>query len=199
MPRWKPSARPKATFGTAPFEGHFTTKLEGSWKEERLDIPAGSLIVPIAQPKARLLMTLLEPQCSDSYAAWGFFSTAFEQKEYMEPYVAEDVAKQMLASDPALAEAFKKRLATDAEFAKSPEARLDFFYRRHPSYDSRFNLYPVYRIAEEVKAHHPRAAVRRHSAATVQRLHSRADARAGCQSCKLLIRAPILRAVRSAH
>jgi hypothetical protein len=137
----------KTSFGSEPFEGHFITKLEGSWKEERQDIPAGSLIVPIAQPKARLVMTLLEPQSSDSYAAWGFFSTAFEQKEYMEAYVAEEVAKQMLASDPALAEEFKKRLATDADFAKSPRARLDFFYKRHPSYDTRFNLYPVLRIA----------------------------------------------------
>ena len=123
------------------------TTLVGSWKEEKLDIPAGSLIVPIAQPKARLLMALLEPQCSDSYAAWGFFSTAFEQKEYMEPYVAEDVARQMLASDPALAAEFNKRLATDAAFAKNPEARLDFFYERHASYDTRLNLYPVLRIA----------------------------------------------------
>jgi hypothetical protein len=137
----------RVTFGTAPFEGHFTTKLEGVWKEERLDVPAGSLIVPIAQPKARLVMTLLEPQSGDSFASWGFFSAAFEQKEYMEAYVAEDVARQMLASDPALAEEFKKRLATDAEFAKNPQARLDFFYQRHPSYDTRFNLYPVLRIA----------------------------------------------------
>ncbi len=65
----------------------------------------------------------------------------------MEAYVAEDVAKQMLASDPALAEEFKKRLATDAEFAKNPQARLDFFYQRHASYDTRLNLYPVLRIA----------------------------------------------------
>jgi hypothetical protein len=137
----------QVTFGSAPFEGHFTAKLDGAWKEEKQDIPAGSLIVPIAQSKARLILTLLEPQCGDSYAAWGFFNSAFEQKEYMEAYVAEDVAKQMLASDPALAEEFKRQLATDADFARSPQARLDFFYKRHPSYDQRLNLYPVLRIA----------------------------------------------------
>jgi hypothetical protein len=137
----------KVTFATSPFEGHFTAKLEGQWKEEKLDIPAGSLIVPIAQPKARLILTLLEPLAGDSYASWGFFNAAFEQKEYMEPYVAEQVAKDMLASDPKVAAEFKQRLATDAAFAKDPQARLEFFYKRHPSYDQRLNLYPVMKIA----------------------------------------------------
>ena len=137
----------KVTFSTAPFEGHFTATLEGQWKDERQDIPVGSLIVPIAQPKARLILTLLEPRAGDSYAAWGFFNSAFEQKEYMEPYVAEQVALEMMASDPAVAAEFKRLLATDAEFARSPQARLDFFYKRHPAYDQRLNLYPVLRIA----------------------------------------------------
>lgn len=137
----------KAEFATRPFEGHFLAKLTGEWKTEKRDIPAGSLVVPIAQPKARLIMALLEPQASDSYAAWGFFNIAFEQKEYMEAYVAEDVAREMLAHDPALATEFKRKLASDAAFAKDPQARLDFFYQRHPSYDEQLNLYPVLRIA----------------------------------------------------
>ena len=111
------------------------------------DIPAGSLIVPIAQPKARLIMTLLEPQAGDSYAAWGFFNIAFEPKEYMEPYVAEDVARDMLSRDSALAAQFKQKLATDPAFAKDPQARLDFFYKHHPSYDEQLNLYPILRIS----------------------------------------------------
>jgi hypothetical protein len=137
----------KAEFATKPFEGHFLAKLTGEWKPERRDIPAGSLIVPIAQPKARLIMALLEPQASDSYAAWGFFNIAFEQKEYMEPYVAEAVARDMLAHNPAIAAEFKQKLATDPTFAKDPQARLDFFYKHHPSYDETLNLYPILRIA----------------------------------------------------
>jgi hypothetical protein len=136
----------KVAFGKAPFEGRFTATLDGEWKSERQDIPAGSLIVPIAQPKARLVLTLLEPRAEDSFAAWGFFNAAFEQKEYMEAYVAEQVGKEMLASDPAVAAEFKQRLATDPEFARNPQARLDFFYKRHASYDQRLNLYPVFRI-----------------------------------------------------
>jgi hypothetical protein len=105
--------------------------------------------VPIAQPNARLVMTLLEPQDPDSLAAWGFFSTAFEPKEYMEPYVAEQVAEDMLAHDPRVAEAFRKKIAEDPAFAASPAARLEFFYRRHSAWDERLDLYPVYRVGSQ--------------------------------------------------
>ena len=132
-------------FGEASLEGHLTATLAGAWRHERRRIPAGSIYVPMAQPAARLVMALLEPQSSDSFAAWGFFNNAFERKEYMEGYVAEDIAADML-KDPAVAAEFRKRLAEDSAFAASPNARLDFFYRRHPSFDERLNLYPVYRI-----------------------------------------------------
>ena len=135
----------RVTYSKASFEGHTTLTLEGGWQAEPRPIPSGSLFVPIAQPNSRLVMTLLEPRSPDSLAAWGFFDTAFENKEYMEPYVAEPVAREMLARDPQLAELFRKRLAEDPEFAANPQARLDFFYRRHPSWDERLNLYPVYR------------------------------------------------------
>jgi hypothetical protein len=137
----------KVTLSTTTFESHTMATLAGEWKPEKRDIPAGALIVPIAQPKARLILTLLEPQSADSYASWGFFNGAFEPKEYMEPYVAEQVAQEMLASDPEVAQAFKKRLAEDPDFAKSPDARLEFFYRRHASWDEQINLYPILRIA----------------------------------------------------
>jgi hypothetical protein len=52
----------------------------------------------------------------------------------------------MLAKDPALRAEFEKRLAEDAAFAADPSARLEFFYRRHPSWDERYGLYPVLRV-----------------------------------------------------
>jgi hypothetical protein len=131
--------------GTKIEEGHVRVEVKGGWREEARDLPAGSLFVPIAQPKSRLLMSLLEPEAPDSYVAWGRFNAAFEQKEYMEDYVAEAVAREMLAADPALEREFQRRLAEDPAFAASPRARLDFFYQRHPSWDDRFRLYPVYR------------------------------------------------------
>jgi len=135
------------TYSKEPFEGHTTLAIEGSWKPEQRSVLAGSLFVPIAQPNARLAVALLDPQGVDSFAAWGFFDTAFEAKEYMEDYVAEQVGAEMLARDPSVAAEFKKRLAEDPQFASSPGARLEFFYRRSPSWDERLNLYPVYRVA----------------------------------------------------
>lgn len=139
----------EVTFGKTPFEGHFATTVTGEWAKERRDVSAGSLFVPIAQPKARLVMTLLEPASPDSLLAWGFFSTCFERKEYMEAYVAEQVALEMMAKDEALAAEFQAEIDADPEFAKSSAKRLDFFYSRHPSWDERLNLYPIMRVAKE--------------------------------------------------
>ena len=139
----------KTEFAARPMEGHQRLAVTGAWSAETRDIGAGALFVPTAQPRARLLMALLEPQAPDALAAWGSFNNAFEQKEYMEDYVAEDVARQYLARDPALAAQFAARLREDPEFAASPAARLQFFARRHESWDERYNLYPVLRVAAD--------------------------------------------------
>jgi dihydropteroate synthase len=119
--------------------------VQGGWKPEPRALDRGALFVPIAQPKARLVMAMLEPQAPDSLLAWGAFNNAFERKEYMEEYVAEDVAREQMAADPALAAEFRKKVESDPVFAKNPSARLEFFARRHTSWDERFNLYPVMR------------------------------------------------------
>ena len=135
----------QATFSPTSFESHQRLKVEGSWKPEPRNLGKGALFVPIAQPKARLVMALFEPQAPDSLLAWGEFNNAFERKEYMEEYVAEDVAREQMARDPALAAEFRRKVETDPAFAKNAHARLEFFARRHPSWDERFNLYPVLR------------------------------------------------------
>ncbi len=132
-------------FGAGSFEGHQSLSVTGSWKHEVRALGKGALFVPIAQPKARLVLALFEPQAPDSMLAWGSFNNAFERKEYMEEYVAEDEARAQMAANPALAAEFKHKVDTDAEFAKNGNARLDFFARRHASWDERFNLYPVMR------------------------------------------------------
>jgi hypothetical protein len=138
-------------FSPQSVEGHQTLSLDGAWTAETRDVGAGALFVPIAQPKARLVSALLEPQAPDSLAAWGMFNIAFEKKEYMEAYVAEDVAREQLAADPALADEFKRRLAEEPGFAENPAARLELFARRHASWDGRYNLYPVMRIDQAPK------------------------------------------------
>lgn len=133
-------------FSTAPFEGRTRAQLAGAWQAESRNIPAGSLFVPIEQPRARLLMVLLEPQAPDSFASWGFFNGCFEHKEYVEPYVVEIIARDLMKADPALAAEFERKLAQDAAFAADPAARREFFYRRHASWDERFGLYPIVRV-----------------------------------------------------
>jgi hypothetical protein len=138
----------KVAFSPTPFEGCMRAKLDGAWMSETHTIERGSLFVPIAQPCARLMMALLEPRAPDSLAAWGFFNACFEQKEHIEPYVAEQIAREMLAERPELEQEFKRRLTEEPVFAASATARLEFFLRRHSSWDTRFNLYPVLRVEE---------------------------------------------------
>ncbi|MEP6548550.1 MAG: M14 family metallopeptidase [Gammaproteobacteria bacterium] len=134
------------TFSSGPFEGRLRSTLHGAWVEQQSDIPEGSLYIPVKQPLARLIVALLEPQAPDSFASWGFFNACFEQKEQMEPYVAEIAAAGILSRNPAIAAALTKRTQDDAGFAGDPTARLQFVLRHHESWDARYNVYPVLRV-----------------------------------------------------
>jgi murein tripeptide amidase MpaA len=134
-------------FSSTPFEGRTRARIAGAWRKEHQDVGAGSLFVPIAQARARLAMVLLEPQAPDSFAAWGFFNGWFEHKEYVEPYVIEIMARDLMSADPSLATEFERKLKDDPAFAADPAARREFFYRRHPAWDARFGLYPILRVA----------------------------------------------------
>jgi Zinc carboxypeptidase len=136
----------EVSFSAAPFEGRMRAHLTGAWHKEMHDPQDGALFVPIAQPLARLVVALFDPRAPDSFAAWGLFNACFEQKEHMEPYVAEQIARDMIDQDPRLAYEFWRKCEHDAKFAASPVARLEFFLRRHASWDARYNLYPVLRV-----------------------------------------------------
>lgn len=126
------------------FEGHQTLTVKGAWTKEKQPLPAGTLYVPVAQKNVQMVAHLLEPQGPDSLVTWGFFNNHFEQKEYIEEYLVEPFARELLAKDAAVKAAFEEKLK-DPAFAKDPRARLRFFAERHPAWDPRFNLYPVYR------------------------------------------------------
>ena len=136
----------RVEFSGVPFEGCQRATLIGQWRDEKQPIAAGSLLVPVTQRLSRLVLALLEPQAPDSLAAWGYFNACFEQKEQMERYVAEQIAREMLAADAKLREEFERAVANDPQFAADATARLDFFLRRHASWDARFNLYPILRL-----------------------------------------------------
>jgi hypothetical protein len=136
----------RVAFSSQPFEGRMRATISGAWETLDREIAARPLFVPIAQPLARLIVALLEPEAPDSFAAWGFFNACFEQKEHLEPYVAEQIARSVLTADPKLRHVFETRLAQDAAFRADPVARLEFFCRHHPSWDERLNCYPIYRV-----------------------------------------------------
>ena len=130
----------------APFEGRFLPLFKAEVVREQRTFPAQSVVVPLAQESARVAVQLLEPQAPDSFVAWGFFNAIFEQKEYGESYVLEQLAREMMAADPALRAEFELRVETDELFAASAQARLEFFYQRSPYWDREMNLYPIGRI-----------------------------------------------------
>jgi hypothetical protein len=134
------------TWPQGPFEGHYMPRFDVEHTRETRIFPAGSVILPLAQPSGKVLMNLLEPEAPDSLVRWGFFNAIFEEKEYGEPYVLEALAREMMANDPALRKEFEELLAADEEFAASPLARLRYFYKRSPYWDPQMNLYPVGRI-----------------------------------------------------
>lgn len=131
---------------SGPFEGRLMPSFKAEAVRERRTLPAGSVIIPLAQESAKVAINLLEPEAPDSLVHWGFFNATFEQKEYAENYILEKLAREMLVASQELREEFEKKLASDPGFAASPRARLEFFYRRSPYWDKQMNLYPVGRI-----------------------------------------------------
>jgi hypothetical protein len=115
---------------------------------EPMSFPAGSALVRLNQRLSRVVMAWLEPAAPDSALQWGFFDSIFEQKEYGEAYVLEELAREMMAKDPKLKAEFERKVSSDPVFAANPYARLEFFYERSPWYAAnRMGLYPVGRLS----------------------------------------------------
>jgi len=138
-------------WASGPFEGRLLPTFKATTVSEERTFPAGSVIVPLAQPAAKVAINLLEPEAPDSLVHWGFFNATFEQKEYGEDYVVEKLAREMLEKDAKLRQEYEQKLQSDAAFAGNPHARLQFFYRRSPYWDPQMNVYPVGRIIAPIK------------------------------------------------
>jgi hypothetical protein len=136
-------------WANAPFESrlmlrNFSEKVENA---ANLRFAPGAVLVPLDQRGANVAVHLLEPDAPDSLLHWGFLNAIFEQKESGDARVLEKLARDMLAGDPALKAEFEARLKNDTAFAKNPEARLDFFYRRSPWYtEQNVGVYPIVKL-----------------------------------------------------
>ncbi|HZW90037.1 MAG TPA: M14 family zinc carboxypeptidase, partial [Myxococcaceae bacterium] len=99
----------------APYEGRQRLEPAGAWSSARNgELARGTVVIPLAQPRAALAAHLLEPTGPDSLTAWGSFNAAFQQQEYVEQYLLEPWAETELSRDPSLRAAFEERLRDPA-------------------------------------------------------------------------------------
>ena len=62
------------------FQGHHETTLVGKWKGGQETFPAGTYVVRMNQPLARLAFYLLEPRSDDGLVEWNVFDSLLESK-----------------------------------------------------------------------------------------------------------------------
>ncbi len=60
------------------FQGHHELTLTGKWKSRSETFPAGTYVVRMNQPLARLAFYLLEPRSDDGLFNWNFFDSSLE-------------------------------------------------------------------------------------------------------------------------
>src|SRR3569623_626590 len=129
-----------------PFENRLMLKDFKIGEETREETyPAGSFLVRMDQRAANVIVHLLEPQAPDSLLRWGYFNIVFEQREYADARVAERIARELIQEHPEVKTEFEEKLKAPA-FAKSAEARLDFFFQKSLWHDERLGLYPIVRL-----------------------------------------------------
>jgi hypothetical protein len=106
--------------------------------------PVGALWIPADQPDFEVAAHLLEPDAPDSLVSWGLLSLVMERKEYIDPVVLDDLARDMLES-PAVAAEWERALK-DGPFAEDRRARYVWWYRRTNHWDETYGLMPAMRL-----------------------------------------------------
>lgn len=54
-------------------QGHYTNTIKGKFLHDKINFPAGTIVVRTAQPLANVAAYLLEPQSNDGMMTWNFF------------------------------------------------------------------------------------------------------------------------------
>jgi hypothetical protein len=135
---------------SSPYEGRQRiTNIDIKKYKQKENFPEGSILIPMNQQRARVIAHMLEPKAPDSFIKWGFFNAIFEQKEYAEIYIMEEKARKMLKENPSLRKKFQEKKKNNKEFANSPWAISNWFYRRTPYWDDQKNNYPVAKIFDQ--------------------------------------------------
>jgi murein tripeptide amidase MpaA len=136
-------------FAATSFEGRVMLDFDAKLVKEKITIPAGSFWVPASQRRARLIVSMLEPQAPDSLAKWGFLNPVFEgggRGGGLGEYLSEPIARRMMADSPELQKQFQARLASDPQFAADPRARLAWWFEQSKYVPGENGRYPVVRV-----------------------------------------------------
>ncbi len=107
---------------------------------------AGDMLVHMGTEMDAYVTAALEPEAEDSFFAWGFFDAVLQQKEWFSPYVFEDIAAELLATDAAMRKQFDARRAGNPGFAEDAMAQLLFIYRHSKYMEPGYMRYPIARI-----------------------------------------------------
>lgn len=131
----------------SPYEGHYL-HYQVQVRKDTLQqhFRAGDALVYTNQTSNPYLMSVLEPQATDSYFAWNFFDGILMQKEHFSSYVFEDTAWEYLQQHPELAAKLARAKARDPQLASSGRAQLNFIYEHSPYYEPTYRRYPVARV-----------------------------------------------------
>lgn len=130
-----------------PFEGHYWHNIvEVSKLNKKVKFRKGDWYIPVNQWTNRYIVETLEPKGVDSFFKWNFFDTILQAKEHYSAYVFEDLAAELLKSNPKLRSELEAKQKADPEFAKNGSAQLEFIYDNSPYREKEYLLYPVFRI-----------------------------------------------------
>jgi len=148
----------KVTFGNGPQEGHIAVNFDVQPVKEKIWLPAGSYWIPMKQRRARLILSMLEPQAPDSLAHWGLLYSVFEgmggggrggRGNGVGEYLSEPIARRMMADSPELRKQFEEKLASDPQFAADRNARLQWWFQRSKYDAGDTGRYPIVRVWEK--------------------------------------------------
>lgn len=130
------------------YEGHmFHDEVSVEKREDSFELAAGDYYVSLDQDNARYAVETLEPQAHDSFFRWGFFNSVLERKENISDYVFEDLAADILATEPETKARFENWKAANPALVKDKDAVLHFiFHNCQRQREPEWRRYPVLSI-----------------------------------------------------
>lgn len=130
-----------------PFEGHYLhydTKVQ--LQPKQVQFRKGDWLISTNQRAANFLHNVLFAEMTDSYFNWNFMDSYLNQKEYFSPYLFEETAEQLLASDSELKKNFEQKKLEDKEFADKAYDQLYYIYQNSKYFEKSYRILPVYLV-----------------------------------------------------